>query len=120
MIYQMTAVSLSKEIQKVLMREANSSEERCGFIASKEGHTVVIHVPNVSRSPKDSFQFHEDIFIETIKTRFDEIEGIWHTHPSKASHPSDLDLLYAPFKPSRWKYWIATTDGVFQYDFPVK
>jgi proteasome lid subunit RPN8/RPN11 len=116
MTFQMVDNILDKNVQQILMREARDSHERCGLILNND---VVVHISNVSINPSEHFEFDREAFLEIVKNRMDSIKGMWHTHPSKVHYPSDLDMLYIPFKPADWKYWIATTNGVFQYDFPA-
>jgi proteasome lid subunit RPN8/RPN11 len=108
---------LLEQVKEALMKRARQSYpmEVCGFImnsADPDTDQFVFDVPNVSKSPRDSWLM--DPNYQTIAFSQEEsIFGIWHTHPSGLLGPSETDMRY--IIPNH-RFFVVTRDGVVEYE----
>ena len=86
--------------------------EACGFVL-KDGS--VIEIPNSAQNPHNSFAMSRIHLSERVPNP-DEIEAIWHTHPSGNCTPSpgDQDFMLQ----CDWRYLIVTRHRVMEYAVP--
>lgn len=89
--------------------------EACGFVL--EGDEL-IEIRNVSLAPMRGFRMDWPQAVEKLTGREEFITGIWHTHPRGSTVPShtDLDAIKLGAIQRNWDYFIATSEGVYQYD----
>lgn len=89
--------------------------EACGFILE---NGEIVEIRNVATNPLRGFKMDRRDAIEKLSGISEFITGIWHTHPKGTIEPSliDLDGIKSGSVQRNWNYFIATSEGVFEYD----
>lgn len=91
--------------------------EVCGFIDSRYN---LHYITNAHEQPLDNFlmdQVEVRKTIERIAVANDRIIGVFHTHPGGLRTPSVGDLAGWPNRDLGWRYFIATRDDVYEYEY---
>lgn len=114
---QETQESMPAPVKEWIRRKASamngSSSELCGLIRiDPDGNWHVIDIPNRSMFDGEFTMSPEDL-LGPWNLYDDQIVGVWHTHPRGNPKPSDKDRVFAP---AGLRYWIATFEGVYEYD----
>lgn len=106
---------LSAKMNDWLMRRALTAApyEACGFIL-KCGN--VIEIPNSAINPAKAFSMSRKHLVERVLNP-QEIEAIWHTHPSGIIKPSKVDQQY--LQECQWRYLIVTSREVVEIDTKI-
>lgn len=94
-----------------------NKEELCGFLTDIE---EIFLVKNAHERPRYNFFMEEDslkkIVHEIYHLRKSKIMGIFHTHPNNQPWPSPRDIVGWPRSELKWRYWIATTRELSEWE----
>ena len=94
----------------------NNRVEVCGFIDT----SYRIHfITNQHEDPAHNFIMDQDEVrrtIERIVVANEKILGVFHTHPSGHGRPSANDIEGWPNKDLGWRYFIATSSDVYDWE----
>ena len=97
--------------------QINFSREVCGLVDSRFNlHFVRNDHPVAERN----FHTNESDLrraVERIVVANDRIIGIFHTHPGGDRRPSRGDIDGWPNRDLNWRYWIATRDDVYEWEY---
>lgn len=100
----------------ITMTRNEAPMEICGFIrrsALNENDEWVIHpITNVAQSP-NNFEMDERELIKFYEDYLHLAVGMYHSHPRGRIDPSTSDREHAP---DNMRYWIVTSDGVYEWD----
>lgn len=95
----------------------NFDKEVCGFIDSRWN----LHfVHNVSADPVRNFEMDQNEvrrIVEWLSVANEHIVGVFHTHPGGLSTPSANDIVGWPNRDLAWRYFIATSADVYEYEY---
>lgn len=98
------------------MRYESPEREICGLILAPGGDQrrewAVVPVTNVAKGGKE-FVMDNDELIRIFSDSFDDVIGVYHSHPSDRPEPSDEDLVFAQ---PQWRYFIVTSAGTYEWD----
>lgn len=94
-----------------------SENEVCGFIDSRWNPHFI-----TNRHAQPGVNFYMDQHevrktIERIAVANDTVLGVFHTHPSGSTYPSQGDISGWPNRKLNWRYWIATAQDVYEYEW---
>src|SRR6185295_10438009 len=89
-------------------------KEICGFVVQLQHGPDIWQVPNVAAGSRQ-FKMDPGEQLAVYRHHFDQIIGVYHSHPGGLEHPSDEDETFAPVG---FRYWIITSDAVVEWEFP--
>ena len=98
-------------------RARYTAHELCGVIDTQWNAHFILN--DLADQP-GKFRMNEDGLKEAIDKIVNanaKILGIFHTHPSGVPTPSADDIAGWPNRDLGWRYWIATRDDVYEYEF---
>lgn len=91
------------------MAIASPVREICGFIMNGWWPQPI---SNVARADRE-FYMDEDQLLHMYVEHRSDIIGVYHSHPSGLTHPSDSDVTFAP---PGMRYWVVTTEEVTEWE----
>lgn len=98
------------DIEALLVEMARKSDrEICGFIFQEWS---IQPITNVAEGERD-FKMHEGELIKFFQNYFNDVQGVYHSHPGGKETPSERDIIYAP---ARLRYWIVTPERVIEWE----
>jgi proteasome lid subunit RPN8/RPN11 len=109
----MTYDPMPEFVARKLVDEARIAfpREACGIVF--QGFFLK-GLKNVHPEPANNFAFSQQDLLGVFRENFDEIIGVFHTHPRGQKTPSQADCEFAYPK---LRYWIATRDDVYEWTF---
>lgn len=84
--------SLPQDTVSALKELAKSKREQCGFILSDGS---IIKIENVAESDSD-FEMENTAMLDILRRYWQDLHGVYHTHPSGRIEPTEQDAAYAP------------------------
>lgn len=91
--------------------------EVCGLITNTY---ELVYVDNVHPEPELNFAMDPDDFrrqIERISVADERVIAVFHTHPGGLGRPSANDIAGWPNRDLGWRYFIATRDAVYEFEY---
>lgn len=99
-------------IREALLPLWRPDVEVCGLVL-KDGQ--VFQIANVHEEPRANFQFSlDDLERFCVSHTYNDVEGIFHTHPSNNPLPSEKDVAGWPAG-HELRYWIVTEEHVAEW-----
>lgn len=95
-------------------RAAQDPIEACGLIVVDKTQLswTVLEIENRTRNFQQ-FKMDTEDLMQAYDAYGENVVGCWHTHYQETFAPSKQDKQYAP---PGMRYWIVTTNGVWEYD----
>lgn len=94
----------------LLQFAGTTSEEVCGFVLRDWSF---LQTNNVAVNPKREFFIDPTVQADLVNNRFNEILGIFHSHPGGSQYLSPADI--AAFPPDPWRYWLVAGNRVIEW-----
>lgn len=94
-------ITFKREIAQAIEQHAREAapSECCGFLAGKENRVLSLYpLNNVAERPAtEYFAAVPDVFaaFKQMRARGEQLLGIYHSHPSSAARPSEVDIQRA-------------------------
>lgn len=89
--------------------ERRTPHEACGITLGG----VAVELTNVSKTPETTFHVLPEELRPLVLASDAPWDGVWHSHPDGAVHPSTDDLAWHP---AGRRLYIVASGRVFEYD----
>lgn len=107
-MYEQMDVDLAEALRKEAL--AGGLREVCGFVMRGWNY---IPIENVNPDPEREFTMHPDQMVHVMSRDFNNILGVYHSHPRGHYRPSDTDIYGMRYP--EFRYWIVTHKDVYEW-----